>query len=110
LRQDYAQFEQRGIQIIALGPDGPNAFRRYWQENDMPFIGCADIKSRAAEHFHQEVNLFKFGRMPAIFIIDPQGVIRYSHYGDSMSDIPDNVELFTVIDQFEPNAEPTQPD
>jgi peroxiredoxin Q/BCP len=100
LRQDYAQFQSRGIEIIALGPDGPNAFRKYWTENDMPFIGCADIKSRAADQFHQEVNLFKLGRMPAIFVIDPAGVIRYSHFGDSMSDIPSNADVLKVLDDL----------
>jgi peroxiredoxin len=97
LRQDYAQFTQLGAEIIALGPDGPNAFRHYWEENDLPFIGCADIKSQVAVHFQQEVNWFKLGRMPAIFVIDSAGHIRYRHYGDSMSDIPSNEEVLQVI-------------
>ncbi len=66
----------------------------------MPFIGCADIKSKVADIFYQEVNLFKFGRMPAVFIIDRQGLIRYAHYGDAMSDIPANQELFKVLDSL----------
>ena len=99
MRLDYAQFQARGAEIIALGPDGPNAFRKYWAENEMPFIGCADIKSRVADQFHQEVNLFKLGRMPAVFVLDPQGKILYSHHGDSMSDIPANEEIFNVLDQ-----------
>ncbi len=86
--------------IIALGPDGPNAFRRYWEENDLPFTGCADIRSRVADTYYQEVNLFKFGRMPALFIIDREGRVRYQHYGDSMSDIPDNQTVLQVLDQL----------
>jgi peroxiredoxin len=100
LRQDYALFQARGAEIIALGPDGPNAFRRYWQENDLPFIGCPDLHSRVADQFHQEVNLFKLGRMPAIFVLDKGGQIRYSHYGDSMSDIPPNKDILTILDQI----------
>jgi peroxiredoxin len=100
LRQDYAKFQERGAEIIALGPDGPNRFKTYWQENDMPFPGCADIKSKVAERFHQQVNLFKFGRMPAIFVVDPAGRVQYSHYGDSMSDIPANTEILAIIDGF----------
>jgi peroxiredoxin len=101
LRQDYAEFTARGAEIIAIGPDGPNAFRRYWSENDMPFPGCADIKSRAADRFYQEVNLFKFGRMPALFIIDRQGLVRYSHYGDSMADIPENSQVLALLEELE---------
>ena len=100
MRQEYEQFLARGAEIIALGPDGPNAFRRYWQENEIPFIGCADIKSQVADQFHQEVNLLKFGRMPAIFVLDKEGQIRYSHHGDSMSDIPSNEEVLHILDDI----------
>ena len=88
------------MELLVLGPDGPNAFRRYWEENDMPFIGLADIRSRVAEQYYQEVNLFKLGRMPALFVIDLHGAIRYAHYGDSMSDIPENEEVFAVLDEI----------
>lgn len=100
MRQDYEQFQERGVEIIALGPDGPNAFRKYWQENEIPFIGCADIKSRVADQFNQEVNLLKLGRMPAIFVLDPEGQIIYSHYGDSMADIPPNEDVLKILDEI----------
>jgi len=63
----------------------------------MPFIGLSDIKSKNAEKYYQEVNLVKLGRMPAVFIIDPEGIIRYVHYGDSMKDIPENSELLMFL-------------
>ncbi len=71
----------------------------------MPFVGLSDVKSKNAEKYYQEVNLLKLGRMPAVFIIDPEGRIRYVHYGDSMKDIPENSELLAflkkVIDEKE---------
>ncbi len=100
MRQDYDQFKSRGVEILVIGPDGPNAFRRYWQENDLPFPGMPDLRSRVANRYEQEVNLFKLGRMPALFVIDSEGMIRYSHYGDSMSDIPPNSEVLEIIDQL----------
>lgn len=104
MRQDYAEFTARGAQVLALGPDGPNAFKRYWEEHEMPYPGLADIRSRVADLFYQEVNLFKLGRMPALFVIDPQGVIRYLHYGDSMADIPPNSEVLAVLEQINQEA------
>lgn len=67
----------------------------------MPFIGMADIRSQVADRYYQEVNLFKLGRMPALFVIDGHGLVRYSHYGDSMSDIPANRDVLMVIDQIQ---------
>ena len=99
LRDDYGKFTALGAEVITLGPDGPRAFKNHWQINEMPFIGLSDIKSKNAEKYYQEVNLIKLGRMPAVFIIDPQGIIRYVHYGDSMKDIPENSELLMFIEK-----------
>jgi peroxiredoxin Q/BCP len=100
LRQDYSEFTRRGAEIIALGPDGPNAFRRYWEEEHLPFVGCADIKSAVASQYQQEVNWIKMGRMPALLIIDKQGQIRFRQYGESMSDIPENTEVLKILDEM----------
>ena len=66
----------------------------------MPFVGLADLRSRVAKSYEQEVNLFKLGRMPAIFVIDLQGQVVFAHYGDRMSDIPPNDAILTVLDQL----------
>lgn len=100
LRLDYAEFQRLNAEIVAIGPDGPNAFRRFWESQQMPFIGLADIGSKVAELYHQEVNIFKLGRMPAVLVVDKRGVIRYHHYGRSMADIPANSEVLTVLQEI----------
>jgi len=45
----------------------------------------------------QEVKPLKLGRMPALLIIDKQGIIKYAYYSDSMDDIPENEELFKTL-------------
>ena len=100
MRQDYAEFTARGAEILALGPDGPRAFQRYWEQEQIPFPGMADVHSKVASQYDQEVNLFKMGRMPAIFVIDRQGHIRYRHYGDAMQDIPANQTILDVLDEL----------
>ena len=100
LRQDYCEFIALNSEIIALGPDGPNAFKRFWKENDIPFIGLADVRSRVADQYYQEYNLIKLGRMPSIFVIDKEGLIRYTHYAKAMNDIPENNEILQVLKQL----------
>lgn len=100
LRQDYDEFSRRGAEIIALGPDGPRTYQRFWELENMPFVGVPDIKSKIADKYYQEVNLIKLGRMPAVFVIDKNGMIRYKHYASSMSDIPDNNEILKVIEEI----------
>lgn len=98
MRDNYQEFVKRGVEILVIGPDGPRAFKRYWEEEKMPFPGCADIGSKVADTYQQEVNILKLGRMPVEIIIDRTRIIRYLHYGESMSDIPQIRQLLEVID------------
>jgi peroxiredoxin len=100
LRQDYAEFEKRQAQVIVLGPEDAKAFAAYWRQHDLPFIGLPDPKASVLKLYGQEVNLFKLGRMPAQVIVDKVGMARFVHYGHSMSDIPDNAEVLSLLDQL----------
>ena len=98
LRLDKDEFSKRGVAVLIIGPDGPNAFKHYWEQENMPFTGLADIKNKVADEFHQQVNWLKLGRMPAMVIVDKDGYIRWSHYGSSMSDIPEDKEILGLLD------------
>lgn len=100
LRHDFHEFEARQTMIVVLGPEKADAFSIYWQENQLPFTGLPDPKASVLRLYGQEVNLFKFGRMPAQVIVDKNGIARYVHYGHSMSDIPENRELLALIDEM----------
>lgn len=98
LRQDYREFVARDAEVIAVGPDSHEAFRRFWEQHDIPFVGLADPEHRVADRYSQEVNIFKLGRMPAQYIIDREGHIRYRHRARSMSDIPEDDEILERLD------------
>jgi len=100
LRQDYKDFVDRDTEVIAVGPDSQKAFVDFWEENEIPFVGLADPDHEVAKLYDQEVNLLKFGRIPAQMLIDKQGIVRYVHYSNSMSDIPDNVDMLNLIDEI----------
>ncbi len=97
LRQDHAKFETEDTVILVVGPEDAKAFAAFWKEHDLPFIGLPDPKHRVLKGYGQEIKLFKLGRMPAQVIIDKDGMVRYVHYGRSMSDIPENDEILGLI-------------
>lgn len=105
LRRDFDQFVERDAEIIVVGPESRGAFEKYWRENDLPFIGLPNPDHSVLKQFGQEVKLFKLGRMPAQVIVDKAGLARYVHYGNSMSDIPDNEEILTLIDKLNADQE-----
>jgi peroxiredoxin len=49
------------------------------------------------KRYGQEFNLFKLGRIPAQVLIDKQGIVRFAHYGKSMSDIRGNEEILEIL-------------
>ncbi len=108
LRHDNQKFINRNTQVIVLGPEEPNAFKLYWVQHNLPFIGLPDPKGSVLKLYGQEVNLFKFGRMPAQVVVDKTGTARFVHYGHSMSDIPDNNEVLALLDIL--NSEVLVPD
>lgn len=97
LRLDFAKFEQVNTTILVVGPENEKAFAKFWQKNDLPFIGLPDPKHSVLKKYGQQIKIFKWGRMPAQAIIDKKGVVRYIHYGHSMSDIPKNDELLEIL-------------
>jgi peroxiredoxin len=104
LRQEYQQFVDRGSEIVVVGPDSLSAFQEFWQREEMPFVGLADSTHEVAKQYGQEVSLLKFGRMPALMVVDKTGQVRYKHYGTSMSDIPPNAEILAVLDGLTPTS------
>ena len=100
MRQDYQKFVDRQAEVIAVGPEDSKAFSGFWVSEKMPFIGIPDPKHTISKLFGQKVNPLKMGRMPALIVIDKEGRIRLSHYGDSMSDIPSNKDLLSMLDDL----------
>jgi peroxiredoxin Q/BCP len=100
LRQDYNQFVKRDAEVIAIGPEDAASFTKWWQENDMQFIGLPDPQHNVSKLYGQQVKIYKMGRMPAQLVVDKKGNIRYKHYGNSMSDIAANSDILVLLDEL----------
>jgi len=98
LRQDQSEFTKRETTILVIGPEAAPDFQKYWEDHDLPFVGLPDPQHTVLKLYGQQIKLFKFGRMPAQVLVDKKGVARFVHYGNSMSDIPDNKSLFNLIE------------
>ncbi len=99
MRQDYQRFKELDTEIVVVGPEGIEAFKKYWKKNNLQFIGLPDPEHKILKLYGQEVKLIKLGRMPALMLIDKSGTLRYVHYGHSMSDIPKNKDVLSFINE-----------
>lgn len=100
LRQDYADFRNRDAEVIIIGPEDAEAFRRHWAKESYPFVGIPDPEHRIADQYGQEVRLLKLGRLPSLTVVDRDGRIRYSHHGSGMQDIVDNRIILDLLDEL----------
>jgi peroxiredoxin Q/BCP len=97
LRQEYKRFVKLSTEIMVIGPDNTESFQKYWMKEDLPFIGLPDPEHKILKLYGQEASLFKLGRLPAQMLVDKSGMLRYVHYGHSMTDIPSNKEIMDLI-------------
>jgi peroxiredoxin Q/BCP len=97
LRQDYGKFATQDTEVIVVGPEDEKSFSAYWKNHKLPFIGLPDPSHTVLKRYGQEVNLFKFGRMPAQVTIDKKGLARFVHYGHNAADIPANEEILELL-------------
>ncbi|MBN1191874.1 MAG: redoxin domain-containing protein [Dehalococcoidales bacterium] len=100
LRDEYALFVERKAEIIVTGPEDEKAFKEYWQREKMPFPGIPDPDHKIAGLYGQEVKILKLGRMPALYVIDREGRVRFKHHGKTMSDIPSNRKIQDILEQI----------
>jgi peroxiredoxin len=106
LRQDYAEFVARDAVIVVVAPEKLDAVQSYWRRENLPFVGLSDPDHEVAKLYGQQVKWLKFGRMPALAVIDKQGYVHYRHYGDSMSDIPTTKEVLAMLDDLNREKSP----
>ncbi len=104
LRHQYEQFVEKDAEVVVVGPEKATAFASYWAENELPFVGLPNPDHSVLKLFGQQIKIFKFGRMPAQTMIDKNGIVRYIHYGNSMSDIPANQEMLALLDEMNKDA------
>ena len=86
--------------MLVVAQESPDAFAKYWQGKGFPFPGLPDDRKRVAKLYNQKVLITRLGRMPALFVADKKGIIRFAQYGSSMSDIPQNEEILKLLGKY----------
>ena len=106
----YAEFRDRGCQVVSVVPESRDRVRAWQERYDLPYPLCADPGSEFADAFDQPVEhgaigraFDLVGRMPAAIVLDvhdPDAVEVVATYrGDSIWDRPDIDALLTDVDR-----------
>ena len=100
MRQNADLLTQLDIEVLIVGPESSNSFRKYWEKESLPFKGLPDPDHSVMKLYGQEVKILKLGRMPAQMLIDKSGILKFVYYGNSMTDIPDIDKIKEFLASF----------
>lgn len=99
MKADYDLYVARKAQIIVVVPHDSEKVRACWEKEGLPFSGVPDPDGILGRLYKQEWNLIKLGRMPALFVMDRQGILAFVQYAMNMADIPPNAVILDILDQ-----------
>ncbi len=96
MQRNLSAYERRGVRVIAATLDAPERSRRLIEDLSLGFeVVSVDLVAFA------EWGTFAAERdavMPATYIIDSDGVVRYRHIGRNAADRTLDAEVLTVIE------------
>ena len=98
MKKAFQRFRDSGAQIVVIAPHDEKKVRDYWGKESLPFIGIPDLLGGLGRLYAQEWRLFRLGRMPALFVVDANGIVVFAHYADHMAHIPGNAALLQALD------------
>lgn len=97
LRQYLDKLKKLDVEVLIIGPENSNSFRKYWKIECFPFIVLPDPDHSVMDLYGQEVKLQKLGRMPAHMLIDKTGILKFVYYVSSMADIPNLTQIEKIF-------------
>jgi peroxiredoxin len=105
-QQESREFERYGAQILAVSVDSIYSHGAWAAVRGLTFPLLADFepKGEAARGYRVYRQSDGFSER-AVYVVDADGVIRYSRVSPKLDHIPDIYELFNALDQL-PSAAP----
>ncbi len=115
LARDYPKFQEVNTEIIAISTDIPEKAVKTQKKSHSLFPILLDEKGKVVQLYNvlvekrewKDIPALIHGKkagtyaMPAVFIVDPQGVLRYSYIGRSYTDRPSNEDLLKTLKELQ---------
>lgn len=99
LRHDHPEFKAANTQVLVVVPNGLNMIARHVSRHAPPYPILSDKGSQVAGQYaiHTRQAFVLTTMTPTVFLIDTRGIIRYTRYGTSYIEEPDNGEPLAVL-------------
>ncbi len=112
---DYPKIQEANAEIIAISTDTPEKAVKTQKKSHSSFPILLDEKGKVVQLYgvlvekreRKDIPAFMHRKkagtyaMPAVFIVDPEGVLRYSYVGSSFTDRPGNEDLLATLKELQ---------
>ena len=113
--KDYSKFQELNCGIFAISTDTPKGAKKTKEKTHTPFHVLIDEDNKVIQSYEVATKKREFkdipalfaGKkagsyaMPSVFIIDTDGIIRYSYTGKSFTDRPSNEQIIQELKELQ---------
>lgn len=89
MRDRIGEFESAGVKVMAMAAASPETVATKFSRGKLPYTGLADPDGTYMDSIGQNRSLLKGGRFPAHLVLNAEGKVLHSFYGETMRDIID---------------------
>ncbi len=97
MRERYDEIRGRGVEVLALAPAGPEESAAFARTHAIPFPLLADPHLEVFRSYEVESRLLALGQRPALYAINPAGVVRYAFLGSQQWQLGDLDEALATL-------------
>jgi peroxiredoxin len=100
-QQEWEEFQHRGAEVLAISVDSIYSHGAWAAVRGLSFPLLADFnpKGEVARRYNVYRETDGFSER-ALFVVDGEGIIRYSHVSPFLHHVPDLSELLTTLDEL----------
>jgi peroxiredoxin len=95
--EDFDQFSGKGVTVLPISVDSSASLKEFRTKYDMKVQILSDFK-REASAAYGVLNEAQFRSERAYFLLDAEGVLRWSYVEDAIGTRRENAEIFAAID------------
>jgi peroxiredoxin len=97
---EWDEFQRRGAELLAISVDSIYSHGAWAAVRGLNFPLLADFEPKGQVARRYQVYREEDGFSDrALYVVDGEGIIRYSHVSPYLHHVPDLYELFTVLDE-----------
>jgi peroxiredoxin len=97
LREQYAPVHERGVEVLAVAPASLRESERAATSRRLPFPLLADPNLDVFRAYQVESTVLSLGQRPALYAIDPHGIVRYAFLGAQQWQLGDIDQALATI-------------